>query len=210
RLGIQVRLDRRDVVGSLLPDPQLLLDIPAVQRLRDPRLLHDLRGPFQDCIRVFADEAVHVHARVELEDARLVVGVLTHLLEGGPPAVLRVLALVQTRLRVPSAEEHDSLRPLAAGRSDRPNVARERILMQVKEELFQRVRPAPGCADEFALWEEEVLGRGFPSVLASIPQAPLKGCNLVPPFENTRLAPGEKPPPARCKKAIMPRLSVAF
>src|SRR5207237_1085999 len=84
------------------------------------------------------------HARVEFEDARFVVGVLPHLLEGGPPAVLRVLALVQTRLRVPSAEEHDSLRPLAAGRSDRPNVARERILLQVKEALCQRVRPAPG------------------------------------------------------------------
>src|SRR5207247_9708073 len=136
--------------------------------------LHYHRFTLQHSFHLYAYEAVHVHARVELEYARFVVGVLPHLLEGGPPAVLPVLALVQTRLRVPSAEEHDSLRPLAAGRSDRPNVARERILLQVKEELFQRVRPAPGCADEFALWEEEVLGRRFPSVLASIPRAPLK------------------------------------
>src|SRR5207247_8565162 len=120
------------------------------------------------------DAPVPVHACAELEDARIIVGVLPHLLERRPPAVVRILPRVQTRLGVSSAEEHEPLRPLAAGRSDRPNVARERILLQVEEELFQRVRPAPGCADELALWEEEVLGRRFPSVLASIPRAPLK------------------------------------
>src|SRR5204863_7922783 len=48
----------------------------SVDRLRHPRSLEDFRGPLEDRVRIFPHEAVHVHAGMELEDARLVVRVL--------------------------------------------------------------------------------------------------------------------------------------
>jgi len=140
----------------------------------DLRPLDDLRGSLEDGIRVFPHEPVHVDARMQLEDARFIVGVLPDLLQGVPSALLRRLALVQARLGIPASEEHDALRPFSADRPNRPDIARERILLQVEEKLLERIRPAPRRADEFSLWEQEVLGREVPSVLASISRAPLK------------------------------------
>ena len=76
----------------------------------DLRPLDDLRGPLEDRIRVLADEAVHVDPRVQLEDARVVVGVLPDFLQGGPSSILPVAALVEGRLRVPAAEQDDPFR----------------------------------------------------------------------------------------------------
>src|SRR5207247_4556478 len=117
-----------------------------------------------DRVRVLPDEAVHVHARVEFQDARLVVRVLPHFLEGAAPAVLGPVAVVQARLGVPAAEEDDPLGPFPAPASDRPDVAGERVFLQIEEELLERGGTASRGADEFTLWQEEVLGRMAPSV----------------------------------------------
>src|SRR5207249_11479789 len=55
-----------------------------------PRSLEDFRGSFEDRVRVFPHEAVHIHAGVEFEDAGFVVGVLPHLLERVPSAILGI------------------------------------------------------------------------------------------------------------------------
>src|SRR5881296_1047727 len=174
RLGIEVRVDGGHVVPSVLPRPDLPLDLRSFHRLRDLRLLDDLRGPLEDRIRVFADEAVHVHAGMELQDARLVVRVLPHLLQGAPPAVLGAVAMVQAGLRVSATEEHDPFGPLPGPAPNRPDVAGERILLQVEEQLLERVRTAPRGADEFSLWQEEVLRREAPSVAPAHSRGPSK------------------------------------
>ena len=81
---------------------------------------------------------------------------------------------MEARFGIPAPQEDDPLGPLPADTSNRPDVAGEGVLLQVEEELLQGVRPAPSGADEFTLWEQEVLGRRVPSLLASIPRAPLK------------------------------------
>src|SRR2546426_1054805 len=124
--------------------------------------------------RRLANESVHADTRVQLQDARLIVGVLPHLFLRTAPALLRVVALVQACLRVPSAEEDDSLGPPPRGGAHRPDVARERVLLQIEEELLERIRTAPRCPDEFSLWQEEVLGRKVPSVVAAHSPGPSK------------------------------------
>src|SRR5437867_2536551 len=58
--------------------------------------------------------------------------------------------------------------------SDRADVARERVLLQIEEELLERVGTAPRGADEFSLWQEEVLGRRGPSVATAHSRGPSK------------------------------------
>ena len=160
---VQVRLDRGDVVEFFLPDSELSLDVRPIDRLRHPRSLEDFRGSFEDRVRVFPHEAVHIHAGVEFEDAGFVVGVLPHLLERVPSAILGIAPLMQARFRIAAAQEYDALRTPPARIPDGPDVARKRVLLEIEEELLERVRPAPGRADEFALWKKEVLGREVPS-----------------------------------------------
>ena len=160
---VEVRLDRGDVIGSFLPDSELFLDVRPVDRLRHPRSLEDFRGPFEDRVRIFPHEAVHVHAGMELEDARLVVRVLPHLLERIPSAILRIVPLMQARFRIAGAQEHDAFGAPPARAANGPDVARERVLLEIEEELLERLRPTPGRPDEFALWKKEVLGREVPS-----------------------------------------------
>src|SRR6266545_7009090 len=136
--------------------------------------LHDLRGSFEDRIRILPDEAVHVHPRVQLEDARVVVRVLPDFLQGGSSAVLPFPALIQARLGIAAAEQDDPFRPPPARRPDAPYVPGEGILLQIEEQLLQRVRAAPRRADEFSLWEEEVLGRNGTSEGSYHPLVPSK------------------------------------
>src|SRR5881396_1592923 len=164
RFGLEVRFDGGYVVPPVLPRTDLLLDVRPLHRLRNLRLLDDLRGALEDRVRVLPDEAVHVHARMEFEDARLVVRVLPHFLQGAAPAVLGPVAVVQARFGVPAAKEDDSLGSFPAPASDRPDVAGERVLLQIEEELLERVGTASRGTDEFTLWQEEVLGRMAPSV----------------------------------------------
>src|SRR3989449_9560057 len=143
-------------------------------RLRDLRLLDDFRGPLEDRVRVLSHQTVHVNSGVELQDARLVVRVLPYFLQRTPPAVLGAVPVVQACLGVPAAKEDDALGPFPAATSDRADVARERVLLQIEEELLERVGTAPRGADGFSLWQEEVLGRRGPSVPAAHSRGPSK------------------------------------
>jgi hypothetical protein len=102
---------------------------------------------------------------VQLQDARLIVRVLPYLFQGAAPAVVRAVALVEARLRVPRAKEDDSFGPPTRRGANRPDVPGERVLLQIEEELLERIRAAPRGADEFSLWEEEILRRKVPSVV---------------------------------------------
>src|SRR5881409_4223846 len=82
--------------------------------------------------------------------------------------------MVQAGLRVSAAEEHDPFGPLPGPAPNRPDVAGERILLQIEEQLLERVRTAPRGADEFSLWQEEVLGRRGPSVATAHSRGPSK------------------------------------
>src|SRR3989449_4625552 len=143
-------------------------------RLRDLRLLDDFRGPLEDRVRVLSHQTVHVDSGVELQDPRLVVRVLPHFLERTPPAVLCAVPMVQARLGVPAAQEDDPLGAFPTPAPDRADVARERVLLQIEEELLERVGTAPRGADEFSLWQEEVLGRRGPSVATAHSRGPSK------------------------------------
>src|SRR5207249_9543573 len=96
------------------------------------------------------------------------------LLESTAPAVLRAVPMVQARLGVPAAKEDDPLGPFPAPAPNRADVTLERVLLEIEEELLEGVGTAPRGADEFSLWEEEVLGRRGPSVATAHSRGPSK------------------------------------
>src|SRR2546428_10744654 len=104
---------------------------------------------------------------MQIKDARLAGRALPHLLQGAPPAVLGAVAMVQAGLRVSAAEEHDPFGPLPGPAPNRPDVAGERIVLQVEGQLLERVRTAPRGAGEVSHWQGEALWREAPSVASA-------------------------------------------
>src|SRR3989442_12163147 len=82
--------------------------------------------------------------------------------------------MVWSARALPAWEEEVSLGPFPAPAPNRPDVARERVLLQIEQELLERVGTAPRGTDEFSLWKEEVLRRRGPSLATPHSQAPFK------------------------------------
>jgi hypothetical protein len=60
-------------------------------------------------------------------------------------------------------KEDDPVRPDALAGPDDPDVARERVLLQVEQELLQGAGSASRGPDELSFWEKKVLRRGTSS-----------------------------------------------
>src|SRR3989442_6461722 len=99
---------------------------------------------------------------------------LQQLLEDAPHEVLGAVAMVQAGFRVSAAEEHNPFGPLPGAAPNRSDVAGKGIFPQVEQELLERGRTAPRGADEFSLWQEEVLRREAPSVAPAHSRGPSK------------------------------------